>query len=72
MLEIEVINFLSKLTCIKYYTFALEIVIYIQHIQKMKLRCSLCGTMEMNPTSSHEVVGSVPGLAQRVKELVLP
>ena len=26
----------------------------------------------MNPTRSHEVVGSIPGLVQGVKDLVLP
>ena len=26
----------------------------------------------MNPTKNHEIVGSVPGLAQGVKDLVLP
>ena len=30
------------------------------------------GTAEMNPTRNHEVVGSIPGLAQGVKDLVLP
>ena len=30
------------------------------------------GTVEMNPTRNHEVVGSVPGLTQRVKDPVLP
>ena len=29
------------------------------------------GTAETNPTGIHEVAGSIPGLTQRVKDLVL-
>ena len=32
---------------------------------------SCCGSAETNPTSNHEVVGSIPSLAQQVKDLVL-
>ena len=32
---------------------------------------SHCGREERNPTLSHEIVGSIPGLTQRVKDLVL-
>ena len=34
-------------------------------------RSSRCGAGEINPTSNHEVVGSIPGLARWVKDLAL-
>ena len=33
---------------------------------------SRCGAAETNPTRNHEVAGLIPGLAQCVKDLVLP
>ena len=33
---------------------------------------SHCGTVETNPTSNYEVVGSIPSLTQWVKDLGLP
>ena len=34
-------------------------------------RSSCCGTVETNPTRNHEVMGSIPGLTQWVKDLVV-
>ena len=36
------------------------------------IQSSHCGTVEMNPTSNHEVEGSIPGLSQWVKDPTLP
>ena len=38
---------------------------------KLNVGSSYCGALEMNPTSIHEDVGSIPGLAQWVRDLTL-
>ena len=38
----------------------------------MYSRSYCCGVVVMNPTRNHEVVGSVPALAQWVNDLALP
>ena len=39
---------------------------------KKRARISHCGSVVMNPTSIHEDVGSTSGLAQWIRDLVLP
>ena len=42
------------------------------HLKMVKMGSSLCGALEANLTRNHEILGSIPGLAQWVKDLVLP
>ena len=38
---------------------------------KIYMGSSCCGAVETNPTRNHDVAGSIPGLAQWVKDPVL-
>ena len=49
----------------------LAIMEKIKIIIKKKNQSSHHGTAEMNLTRNHEIAGSIPGLAQWVKDLVL-
>jgi len=41
-------------------------------MKKTKIGTPIMAQWLMNPTKNHEVVGLIPGLAQRVKDLALP
>ena len=51
-----------------------SLLVYRNLIDKLDFRwgSSHYGAVETNPTSKHEVAGLIPGLAQRVKDLMLP
>ena len=45
---------------------------HVGMLKKLNKGSSGCGSVVMNPTSIHEDVGSIPGLAQWVKDPALP
>ena len=42
-------------------------VLNLEHREESHIGSSCCGAAETNQTSNHEVLGSIPGLAQWVK-----
>ena len=52
--------------------FPFNFALNLEFLLKIMFESSPCGSAVMNPTSNHEDVGSIPGLAQGVKGPVLP
>ena len=53
------------------YLFESLLSVLVVHTQKRTFWEFLHGSAETNPTRNHEVVASIPGLAQWVKDLAL-
>ena len=57
---------------VQYLAQGFPYIVGIAKNRKQRFRSSHGGVAEMNPTRNHEVAGSIPGLAQRVKDPALP
>ena len=44
----------------------------MREIKSTSVQSFCCGAVETNPTSNHDVVGSIPSLTQWVKDPALP
>ena len=62
---------LSGFVCLKMCLFCVYSWKIFSVDKEFWLGSSHCGTVETNPTGNHELVGSIPGLAQWVKDLSL-
>ena len=62
----------KKKTLNSFYEFSIDnIFINVKTSQKENFRSPHCGSVETNPTSIHEDLGLIPGLAQWAKDLPL-
>ena len=73
-IEIDTVGELGIYLCVYVCIEAVEhfLLLLLDEVQKLPFWSSCCGSEVMNPTSIHEVVGSIPGLVQWVKDPALP